>query len=227
MKRSSYHSGSKTTNHKGKQRKVAKPKTVPRSVSIETKTLDLLNNTLNFDNNSAVANCMRLLNPVPTNINSQSRIGKRINGKAIQIRGQIRSSTATLYEKCAVLLIWVRSPNLAATLPAVTDILTSQTSNALTNLSNAPKYKILRRWELTCIGNTTTPSTGQELHCFDEYVPLKSLKYETLYDQTGSTGAINEIEKGALILLTVGNSANAAATTPVFIFNTRYYFDDM
>lgn len=195
-----------------------------RGLKLETKTVDTSVGPLNFDNNSAVANCMQLLNTIPTGTSSVTRVGKAVQMVSVQIRGEITAATATIAHKVALLLVYIRNPNQAATLPAVTEILTAQTSNQLTNRDNASKFKIVRRWEYAVIGNITTPQCGNELVCVDEFVQLGYL--DSVWTSASTAGTIAEFEKGALILLAVGDAANGATTTPVFVGRTRVYFKD-
>lgn len=221
--------GSTTYNPKKRMIKKYKPKNMSylkKRLTVETKSLDTSNIQLRFDNNSALANVMQYLNPVAVSGGPNGRIGKKINGKAIHIRGTILTASASTMYKCAIVLIYVRNNNLSA-LPPVTDIFTTQDSNSLTSLQNASKFKIVRRWEYSVIGNSTTPSTGNELIVFDEYIKLKDTKYVTLYTQAGSSGVITECQEGAFLLLTLGSASYGATTTPIFDCETRYYFDDI
>jgi len=180
--------------------------------------------SMNFDTNSAVAACMQLVNTVATGSASNQRIGKRITLRALSVRASLQASTATIYQKCVLMLIYIKNPNQAATLPAVNEILVSQSANALTNRDNASKFRILRRWEWEIIGNSTTPSTGMEQQFIEEYVRLPNLP--SLWTNASTAGTIGEFVEGALILLSVGTSANGATTTPTVGGNTRLYFSD-
>lgn len=144
--------------------------------------------------------------------------------KAVAIRARITAASASTYEKCVTLLIWIRSPNLATTLPAWTEIMVAQNADSLTNRDHADKFKILRRWEHVVTGNLTTPATGNEMWIFEEYIPLKSL--ESLWAVASTTGVIADMAKGALILGTLGLNNYGATTTPLFVGNARVYFSD-
>lgn len=197
----------------------------PAGRKMEIKTVDTSLSTRNFDTDSAVANCMSLLNTVPTGNTAITRIGKSINMTALALRGRIASSTATTIERIAMLLIYVRNNNQAATLPAVTEILVTQGASALTNRDNASKFKIVRRWDLAMRGNTTTPAAGGELVAVDEFIRFKK-PLIAQWTQGSVNGTIGEFEKGSLLLLTVGTTANGATTTPTFNGNARLYFMD-
>lgn len=191
----------------------------------EPKTVDTSIGGMVFDNNSAVASTMKLLNTIPTGTSATSRVGKRVALKAIAIRGNIAAASATTMEKCTMLLVYIRTPNQATTLPAWTEILKGQTSYDLTNRDNASKFKILRRWDYEIIGNATTPSTGMEEQYFEYFVPLRGLP--STWTNASTAGTIGEFEEGALILCTVGDAANGATTTCTCSGNTRLYFTDM
>lgn len=195
-----------------------------RHLRTEVKTIDTATGGMNFDANSAVASCMILLNTCATGAAPTQRIGKRIHMKSIAIRGTIAVSTATLLERIALLLIYIRTPNQAATLPAVNTILATQSATALSNRDNASKFKIIRRWDYVLSGNSTTPATGKENIHIDKFISLKNLT--SSWTNASTNGTIGEFEEGALILLSVGNNNNGATTTPTGGFNTRVYFSD-
>lgn len=195
-----------------------------RGLRPETKTVDTSTGVLNFDTNSAVANCMKLLNTIPTGTSTVTRIGKRVALKAISIRGQVQAASAGTINKVSLLLIYIRTPNQAATLPAVTEILVTQNSSALTNRDNASKFQILRRWDFIINGNSTTPATGNEMHNLNEFINL-GMKPST-WTSASTAGTIAEFEEGALILLSVGDQTNGATTTPVGAYSCRCYYQD-
>lgn len=194
-----------------------------RAMQDEKKTLDTAI-AMNFDSNSAVASCMTNLTVIPNGNTGITRMGKSVNLRAVAIRGQIEAASATVEEKVSLLLVLIKTPNAATTLPAVNEILLTQSANALTNRDNASKFRILRRWDYTVIGNSTTPATESTLFDIEEYVDLKGV--EALYQQGTTSGAIGSQIKGCLILLAVGTKANGATTTPTMVGNARLYFSD-
>lgn len=209
------------------RKKIARKPFVPRVKSLETKTTTIHNQRLRFDDSSAATvDKMTVINAVPVGGSSQARIGKKISGSGIAIKGYVRASTATLYDKVSLILLWVRSPNQTP-LPPITQILTGSTANDHTNLDFVSKFKIMRRWDFNIVGNTTTPSTGLELQHIDEYIKLKENKYETLWSNGDNTGAYTQMDKGGFILFAVGMNAYNVDTTPLFIGSTRYYFNDV
>lgn len=203
---------------------------VQARVRDEMKTCDtaLTSGKLNFDSTSIVDNMMQQLNAIPQNTSPIGRIGKRCIMKALQIRGHIFVGTATVYERISLMLVYVRNVNAitgTTVLPAITEILATQSSISLTNRDYASKHKILRRWDYVLTGNRTTPTTGREGMPFEEYIVFKK---PLLVQYTGisTTGVYNEVEKGALLLISLGLSANGSTTTPVFVGNSRLYFSE-
>lgn len=201
----------------------------------EMKTYDtgveIASPTMNFDTagNSTAANA-RLLNSVAQGNSAITRIGKRIIMKALQIRGvlSVNTSATQINEKCSILLVFMRSVNgnATTTMPAITEILANPTPNcnSLTNRDYASKHKILRRWDYILTGNNTD-SAGPKKIIFEEYVVFKK-PLVAQWTSGGTTGAIAEFEKGALVLITIGQSAHVLNQTPIFSCNTRLYFNE-
>lgn len=227
MKRKSTYGKNKTNQLRRKLQQNVRPY-IPRKVnSMETKTLSLYNQQLLCDTNSVTGLSMVHLNPVPLSPSPIARVGKKISAVAIGIKGHLRANTATTVDKVNIILVYVRSPNYTVGLPPITDILDTRKSNANSNLDNAAKFKILRRWEFCVTGNRTTPSTGKEIQTLDDYVKLKDGKFESLWNQNNTSGSISDMEKGAFVIFGVGISANGSTTTPDFQFDSRYYFNDV
>jgi len=193
----------------------------------EMKTNDITSDTtLNCSTDGTVAATQAVLNLIDTGTSSTTRVGKKIVMKALQIRGKLAASTATLQSKVAILLIYVRSNNKDAAPTTWTNILTSQHSNALTNRDNASRYKILRRWDYSVIGNIATAgqSTEKSMVSFDEYVVFKKPLVASWQASAGAGTAIGDFEKGSLHLCAVGDFSDAGTSRPTLVFRSRLYF---
>lgn len=164
------------------------------------------------------------MNTIPVAASPVGRVGKKVDLKCIAIRGNVVAASSGTVHKCALMLVWIRSPNQAATLPAWTEIQVSQGSSSLTNRDGAPKFKILRRWDFTVTGNSTTPATGNEERSFEEFINLRGKQSD--WTNASVAGTIGEFEKGALLLMGTGSSVFGATNTPVGSFNCRLYFTD-
>lgn len=151
---------------------------------------------------------------------SQSqRVGKRAQYKSLQMRGQIQVGTTTTITDATVLIVYDRKPT--GLLPGITDILNTVSSNSFNNDVNAGRFKIVRRFDYALAGNITTPATGMEVVNADEYIDLRNMEVEF---GNLATGAIGDITKGALYVVTCGiTAAGTAAATANLGFRTRFF----
>lgn len=185
-----------------------------RGVSSETGFVDLPLANYAMDTTGTIA----LVATVAQGASVNQRVGKKILWKSIQVRGDFQANTTATSNDVTMLLIYDRRPTGA--LPAITDILVTANSQAFNNDANSGRFKILRRVDRTIIGNSTTPATGMEAFSVDDYISLKGLP--GVFKAAGS-GAIGDIEEGALYLVTVGNRvAGNTAVTGVLAFRTRF-----
>ena len=107
-------------------------------------------------------------------------------------------------------------------LPAITDVLSSATAISFTNDANSGRFQILKRWNDTILGNVGTAGqqTDKSSVVVDEFLSLRSLP--CAYKAAG-TGAIGDIEQGALYLITVGdNAAGNTDSDAILAFRTRF-----
>lgn len=184
------------------------------SASRETGFVDLGLATYACDTTGSVT----LIPTIAQGASVNQRVGKKVLLKGLMIRGHIRSNTTTTLAEAAVLLVYDKRPQGA--LPGVADILVSASPDAMNNDANSGRFQIVRRWDYTLIGNITTPTIGREQQSFEKYVDLKN---RPLYFKAAGTGAIGDIEQGALYLVTVGNIApGTAAASFVAGFRTRF-----
>lgn len=168
-----------------------------------------------------------LLNEVPQGAGVMSRIGKKIVMKGLQCRGFIANNSAALFNKIAYLIVYDKRPTGA--LPAISDILISITSQAMNNDANAGRFRILKRVDDILIGNPTQAAapvgngniTDSCYKIADFYLDLKGLP--VTYKAAG-TGAIGDIEEGAVYAITVGHRAASAtlAAAADWQFRTRF-----
>ena len=149
---------------------------------------------------------------------TNQRIGKRAYYKSLLIRGTWQASTGTTVADATCLLIYDKRPTGA--MPAITDILTAASSRAFMNDNNTGRFEVIRRWDETFIGNITTPTTGKEARTFDEYIPLKR---RPITFESAGTGAIGDIDSGALYFVTVGNLLSPGDAANITVsFRTRF-----
>lgn len=191
---------------------------------------------LNYDNSSAVANSMSLINDIAKGTGSDQRIGRKIVIKAIHIRFFITGGTNTRIEPCTSLLYRAIKHNQATTLPPWLDVMRTQDALDFTNINTAHRYKILKRDSGKVIGSITptgtqtdgTSYTTDSGHYIEWYLKYpKGLECE--WTTASTTGAIGDFEIGPIIFGTLGSSAYAVATTPAIptgYLGSRVYFID-
>jgi len=182
--------------------------------SPETGFVDLGSTAYNFSTTGTI----NLIATIAQGASVNQRVGKKIALKSVQIRGSSSSGTTTTGADCALLLVYDRRPTGA--LPSITDILTAVDTNAFNNDANSGRFQIIMRKDWVHTGNITTPATGNEIKDHSNYVPLKGLP--CVYKAAG-TGAIGDIEQGALYAVAVGsNVAGTTAPTGSLNFRTRF-----
>lgn len=146
------------------------------------------------------------------------RIGKKAFYKSLLVRGSCNNKSTSTITDNTFLIIYDKRPTGA--LPAITDILTSISPNAFMNDNNTGRFQVIRRKDVTLIGNSTTPSTGNEAMNIDEYINLKKLP---IVFEAAGTGAIGDIDEGALYFVTVGNTATGTGASQATVaFRTRF-----
>lgn len=149
-----------------------------------------------------------LLNPVPQGSTVSQRVGKKIVMRGLMCRGRIFNNDAALLNDLAYMIIYDKRPT--GSLPSITDILVSISPSSMNNDNNSGRFETLKRVDDVLIGNTSgTGSTYPSLtECTAKdqtwYLPLKDRV--VVYKALG-TGAIADIEEGALYLITLGSTA--------------------
>ena len=136
-----------------------------------------------------------------------------------EIRGTVQANATTVSNNSAWLIVYDRRPT--GSLPAITDVLSSATAISFTNDANSGRFQILKRWNDTILGNGHGRSAdGQVKRRRRRVPPLRSLP--CAYKAAG-TGAIGDIEQGALYLITVGdNAAGNTDSDAILAFRTRF-----
>ena len=88
------------------------------------------------------------------------------------------------------------------------------------NDNNTARFEVIRRKDFAMAGNSVTPTTGLEVINVDEYIKLNR---RPITFESAGTGAIGDIDSGALYLVTVGSlAAGTTAPTLSCTFRTRF-----
>lgn len=185
-------------------------KGLQRAYAKEKGYIDIATASYGLDTTGSIT----LLNTVAQGAAVTQRVGKKIIMKGLQCRGVVVNRSTALLNDVAYLIVYDKRPTGA--LPLITDILNAVDPKAMNNDANAGRFRILKRCDEVLIGNssqTAPPVSDGNLteatqKSADWWLDLKSA--EVVY-KAAATGAIGDIEQGALYLVTVGN--NAAGNT--------------
>lgn len=187
---------------------------VAAALAKETGYVDLASATRACDTTGTVT----LVQTISQGAGTTQRVGKRVHLKSLNLRGLVQAGTAGVTALATILIVYDRRPT--GVLPAITDILVSISSRSQNNDDNTGRFQIVRRWDYGVIGNITTPSTGKEHYPIMEYVDMKN--YPTTYKAL-ATGAIGDIDSGAVYLVTLGDqAAGTGAPNSAVAIRTRF-----
>lgn len=182
----------------------------------ETGYVDVASASYALDTTGSVT----LLNTVAQGAGVLQRVGKKIILKSLQCRGVIANNSTAAGNDVAYLIVYDKRPTGA--LPAVTDILVTANSNSFNNDANSGRFVVLKRFDDVLLGNAAAAASYTDCmqKSADFYLDLGGKP--TAFKAAG-TGAIGDIEQGALYLVTVGNSvAGTAAASATLAFRTRF-----
>jgi len=185
----------------------------PRPIRRETGFVDIASGNHAMDTTGSIT----LINAVPQGASSSQRIGKRIQLKSLQVRGTVGSASATAFAAGVVLIVYDKRPT--GSMPNITDILNTVNAYSFNNDNNSARFRVLKRMRYQCIGNAGTPTTASNFAA-DMFLNLKGLPV-TFKD--AGTGAIGDIEEGALYVVTVGDQAAGTSAANLHAgFRCRY-----
>lgn len=157
---------------------------------------------------------------IPGSLLVGQREGSRVMLCGTQLRGvAVAGTTGALSQACA-LLVYDRQSNGAA--PAILDVLEQVSSYSYQNTVNRSRFDILGRWNFTLIGNSTTPTVGQELKQID----IKTTFRKPQVWNQAATGAQADIVSGGLYLLTFGDTAAGTAAGVINVHIRTFYGDN-
>jgi len=180
----------------------------------ETGFVDLANASYVLDTSGSVT----LIATIAQGASVNQRVGKKCVYKSLQARGAMFNGSTAVFSDVAFLIVYDRRPT--GTLPGVADILVSASSVAMNNDANSGRFKILKRVDDILLGVPATTLGDGAAKSIDFFLPLGGLP---LVCKAAGTGAIADIEEGALYLVTVGsNAAGTTASTLNITFRTRF-----
>jgi len=149
-----------------------------------------------------------LLNTIAQGAAVTQRVGKKVALKGLQCRGAAVPNSAAILNDYAYMIVYDKRPTGA--LPNITDILNTATPASMNNDANAGRFSIIKRVDNHLLGNRSVTGAVAnaltEASARDETWWLDLKGRETVY-KAAATGAIGDIEQGALYLVTVGSTA--------------------
>jgi len=160
-----------------------------------------------------------LLNVVAQGAAVTQRVGKKIVMKGLQCRGYINAGSAGDVASAAYMIVYDKRPTGAN--PTIADILVSATSNSMNNDANAGRFRILKREDCVITGNEAAGAniTDTTRVLATWWLDLKSAP---VVFKAAGTGAIGDIEEGALYLVTIGDETSTAAPDLKVGFRLRF-----
>lgn len=171
-----------------------------RSQSLEAGYVDTAVASRAMSNSTATA---LLLNTIAQGSTDQTRVGKRVALKSLQIRGTVQGNSGCVAAHGALLIVYDKRPT--GVLPGVTDILESMSSDAFMDASNSGRFDVIRRLDFDVQGTPGSNDSDDSFHVVNEYIRLGNRP--TVYKEVG-TGAIADIAEGSLIAVFVGNTSH-------------------
>lgn len=186
-----------------------------RPAAREVGYVDLATAAYALDTTGSIA----LLNTVAQGASINQRIGKKITLKSLQCRGFCANNATSTYNDVAFLIVHDKRPD--GNLPAITDILETASASSFNNTQNEGRFRVLKRVDFNLIGSAANQYTECTTMNADFFLDLKSIP--TTYKAAG-TGAIGDIEDGALYIVSVGSgAAGTTAAVASLGFRLRYW----
>jgi len=182
-----------------------------------------------------------LVNNVDKGTDLFQRIGRKVSGVSIQLRGFVKYGSATTafnatnQDLFRLMLIYDTRPQGAD--PVITDIFSDANTAAVTNgssfinLNNRDRFRVVMT---KTFSPPVLPAASGQLSTdghnnpqwVDEYIPVKGM--ETIYNAGGDEGIL-DIQYGAfyVVCMAVNNTLTLQnAASPKFEFQTRYRYHD-
>lgn len=173
-----------------------------------------------------------VVNQIPSSVSSgQSRSGRSSLMKSIAIKGAVEFGATAEDSIANLFLVYDRDSTVGAsgTIPSafVADILDYSTIGGTTvvpsvpqsNISNAPRFKIIKHWAFQhpqLAATLTIP--------IDEFISLKDK--EVVFKADDATGNYASMVRGALYLVGYGDGTTGTTSSVGFVGTTRLYFQE-
>ena len=176
-------------------------------INVEFKAKDVSTGTITVNN----VGTSYLLNGLQRGDTLDSREGRQVRGKSLEMRFLQSISTSAVNTQMRYILVIDKQANAAS--PTFNDILTSTSVTAARNLDNRKRFVVLKDKQITLRDNNTS-----ELF-FKWYIPIDC---KTVYNAS-NVGDISDIETNSIWLFMFSSETT---NLPVTNIQSRYRFID-
>jgi len=145
------------------------------------------------------------------------RSARRLFIDSIHLRISAWNKVAGSIKNVGVWLVCDHQTN--GLIPGITDVLVSEDPLSLQNLTNADRFKIIRKYQHGFVPGYITDGS---LWNFEEKIPMRRLAVEY---NAGTAATVADIVKNSIYLIVIGEGATGAGTAE-FRLNSRITFWD-
>lgn len=201
--------------------------------AVEWKNVDVSLGTLPFATATATWVGPNLLNPLAQGTTAQTRIGRKIRVKSVQLRylyTQLASNSVAGMTNPRILIIYDRNP--AGALPAVTDILSANNILAFMNLNNTDRFMIISDTFLmdervrNMPDDKSAAATARNYSAHGKFYKKFKIPLEVQYNDA-SAGTIADLEKGSFLIMACCDGAQLFTNgTITLTYNSRIRYTD-
>lgn len=204
-----------------------------KGTGVEWKNVDIALGNLAFTTGLATWVGPNLLNPLGQGTTAQTRIGRKVRVKSIQLRflwTQLASNSTATMTNPRIMIVYDRNP--AGALPAVTDIFTANNILSFLNLNNSDRFLVIYDQFLMDEKVRNMPDvhaaalTATNVSAHGKMYKKFKVPLESQYNDTNS-GTITDLEKGSFLVLACCDGAQIFTTgTLTLTYNSRIRYTD-
>lgn len=161
-----------------------------------------------------------LLNTVAQGAGQKQRVGKRITLKSLQFRGKSKAQANNTISHSAFCIVYDNRPT--GTLPTVTEVFETDDPESMNKDDNSQRFTILKRVERAFVGGSTLGQNGLTAKTSFVESFFLDLKMRPQVFKSLGTGAIGDIDEGALYLVQMGSAPTTYGSELEGSFRLRY-----
>lgn len=164
-----------------------------------------------------------LLSGIATGDDNNTRDGRQVTIKSVQLRGNIQPQDDTSGPNHArVMLVWDNAPN--GTIATIANILTASAATSFPLVNNSQRFTIL--YDHSFIQGKVSTTATQTFASGQMTDPIKVyLKMNNVAQYNGTGATIASVQNGALYLVTIGDQAATAASDAYLATRVRFTDD--